>query len=297
MIEAGSGRFFRFPDAGMFSPDQYELIDFGDGRKLERFGPHFLDRPAPAADDARRKHPQSWSRADARFQRTGPREGDWRDHRALPESWTIRHEPFCFELKPTPFGHLGVFPEQQENWDWIAEQVAAAPRRPSILNLFAYTGGSTLAASASGAEVVHVDAAKNVVAWARRNAALSGLEEAPTRWLVEDARKFVRRETKRGNRYDAVILDPPSYGHGPAGQGWKIERDLPKLLVACAKLLTEEPLFLLLTYHSQRLGHEPETWLQTRPPWRLDRSEMTLTTRAGRKLRAGVACRWSYGEL
>ena len=150
------------------------------------------------------------------------RRGNGRDRRELPERWTIAHGPLQFELKRTDFGHLGLFPEQAENWDWIAERVAAAGRPLKVLNLFAYTGGSTLAAAAAGAEVVHVDAAKNIVAWARRNAELSGLADAPIRWIAEDAMKFVKRELKRGNRYDAVILDPPSYGHGPQGEVWRL---------------------------------------------------------------------------
>ena len=238
----------------MFSSDQYQLIDFGDGRKLERFGSCVLDRPCPAADGARRSHPPLWNSADARYRRTDSENGSWSAEGGLPESWTIRHGQLQFQLKATPFGHVGVFPEQAENWDWIASQVKRSNRRPKVLNLFAYTGGATLAAAAAGAEVVHIDAATNVVAWARQNAKLSGLEDAPIRWIVEDAMKFVRREVRRGNAYDAVILDPPSYGHGPKGEVWKTERHLMSLLSLCARLTAKRRAFILMTCHTPSLG-------------------------------------------
>jgi len=217
--------------------DQYELIDFGRGRRLERFGAILLDRPWPAVERHEPNRPEDWERADARFE--GPRagRGRWVARRTLPETWTIELASLRFQLKPTPWGQVGVFPEQRANWQWIARQFGAQahagvpagaagpaesePRRLRLLNLFAYTGGSTLAAAAQGAEVVHVDAAANIVAWARRNAALSALEEHPIRWIVEDAQKFVRRELRRGNQYDGVILDPPSYGHGAHGEVWR----------------------------------------------------------------------------
>jgi 23S rRNA (cytosine1962-C5)-methyltransferase len=172
----------------------------------------------------------------------------------LPETWTICHDELQFQLKPTPFGNVGVYPEQAENWDWIRSQVKRSERRLKVLNLFAYTGGATLAAAAAGAEVVHVDAAANVVAWARRNAEASGLEDAPIRWIVEDAVKFCRREVRRGNRYDAVILDPPSYGHGPKGEVWKTERHLMSLLSLCGKLTVKRRVFVLVTCHTPSLG-------------------------------------------
>lgn len=235
----------------------YELLDFGAGRKLERFGDCLIDRPAPAAEDSQRANPQSWDQATARFELAGEQRGGergrWVPADALPERWEVAFGPLRFEIKPTDFGHLGVFPEQAENWEWIAEQVQSSKaegRRLKILNLFAHTGGSTLAAAHAGAEVVHVDSAKSAVAWARRNAELSGLADAPIRWIVEDAAKFVRRELARGNRYDAVILDPPSYGHGPAGESWKLEDDLPQLLADCAELTAGRCRFMLLTCHT-----------------------------------------------
>src|SRR5215469_2034541 len=222
----------------MLAASDYQLVDFGRGRKLEQFGAYLLDRPSPAAEGQDRSDPQAWKLATARYDRTAGEHGDWRpvaaDAPPLPERWTARYGPISLELKPTDFGHLGVFPEQAGNWDWIAGQIARAGRRLKVLNLFGYTGASTLAAAAAGAEVVHVDAARNTVDWARRNAEQSGLAPAPIRWIHEDAVTFVRRELKRNNGYDAVILDPPSYGHGAKAQTWKIDQ-LPALLADCAR--------------------------------------------------------------
>jgi len=242
------------PRPHMFTADQYQLLDFGDGRKLERFGPFLMDRPATARCARHRSQPSLWSTAHARYNRVRGEQGIWVPADAVPRSWTIRHATTTLEVRPNPFGHVGVFPEQAENWDWISRQVSRAGRSLKVLNLFAYTGGGTLTAAACGAEVVHVDAARNVVDWARRNAQLSGLGGSAIRWIVEDARKFVRRELQRGNRYHAVILDPPSYGHGPRGEAWRIARDLLPLLASCAELTRGERVFVLLTCHSPGLG-------------------------------------------
>ena len=212
----------------MFAPDQYELIDFGDQRKLERFGPYLLDRPCPAAKRPRLAGDKVWHRSSARFVRRG-QSGYWQVLGKLPPRWIMSHNEISFELRTTDFGHIGVFVEQAANWDWVARTLRK--RTPCrVLNLFAYTGGSTLTAAAAGAEVVHVDSSKSVVGWAKRNAKQSGLGEAPIRWIVEDAAKFVEREIRRGSQYDAVILDPPSYGHGPRREAWKLSRDLLALL-------------------------------------------------------------------
>jgi 23S rRNA (cytosine1962-C5)-methyltransferase len=252
----------------MFTTDDYELLDFGDGRRLERFGEIVLDRPCPAAEAFGRANPDLWTQADSRFEGRDQERGQWTDRRELPEQWVVAHGPLRFESKRTEFGHLGLFPEQAENWDWIGEHSrlpasrradvpSAAKRSLKILNLFAYTGGSTLAAAVVGAEVVHVDAAKNIVAWARRNAELSGLAGATIRWIAEDAERFVKRELKRGNRYDAVILDPPSYGHGPRGEVWRLSKHLPRLLDLCAELTAGRPRFMLLTCHTP--GYDAES--------------------------------------
>lgn len=278
----------------MFSPDQYELLDFGRGRKLERFGGWVLDRLSPAADDAECASPTSlWRSAHGAYERLERGSGLWEAAAALPATWQIRHQSLTFELRRTDFGHLGIFPEQAENWDWLAQQVAAAQRPLKVLNLFAYTGGSTLAAAAAGASVVHIDAAKNVVAWARQNAAFSGLAEHPIRWITEDAMRFVQREVRRGNHYDAVILDPPSYGHGPAGEAWKLTEQLPTLLADCARLTGGKCAFVLLTCHTPGFG-EPQLRELLLNHWgsgKVSTLPLSLRTTAGRCLPSGVAAR------
>ena len=294
----------------MFTPDQYQLIDFGRGRRLESFGPWRLDRPCPAVERIARADPDTWPQADARFDRTEGEEGQWSLRRKLPEQWTIVHGPLTFELKRTPAGHLGVFLEQAANWDWIADQLrkrglsllgegtvpfSAAPLK--VLNLFAYTGGSTLTAAAQGAEVVHVDAAQNTTAWARRNAELSGMAEKPIRWITEDTLKFVKRELQRGNRYDAVILDPPSYGHGPQGQLWRLTNHLPQLLEICGQLTAGRRRFMMLTCHTPgfdpvRLERTMTDALGETDDGTVTARQLTIRSAAGRDLPSGVVARW-----
>jgi 23S rRNA (cytosine1962-C5)-methyltransferase len=303
----------------MFSAENYQLIDFGEGRRLERFGPLVLDRPCPSAEGLPRDDPSAWGRADARFQRTRGDEGRWIDARGLPPRWTVAYGPLVLELKRTEFGQVGLFPEQQVNWDWI---LAAAPRiapaqkyvrlsslteqtgqagKPDVpvrvLHLFAYTGAATLAAAAAGAEVTHVDAARMAVAGARRNAVLSGLSAAKIRWIVEDALKYAARELKRGSRYDAVILDPPSYGHGPDGEPWVIEKQLPRLLEICGQLTAGRRRWVLLTCHTPQLGTEClrsmlAEALDAGGPGLLTAGPLTLPAAGGRHLPSGVVVRW-----
>jgi 23S rRNA (cytosine1962-C5)-methyltransferase len=287
----------------MFSPDQYALLDFGGGRRLERFGQVLLDRPCPAAEGVAKGDPGLWEQADARFVRTEGKLGEWASERDLPERWTIRHGPVTLELKRTEFGHLGVFPEQAANWDWLARRRVRETHQPSlssdlppprVLNLFAYTGGSTLAAAGAGAEVVHVDAARNVVAWARRNAELSGLADAPIRWVAEDAMKFVKRELRRGNSYDAAILDPPSYGHGRRGEVWRLSKHLPQLLRMLAEVTVGRRGWLLLTCHTPKFSPErlERLVLENLGPRHVSAEQMTLQTPSGRHLPSGVVVRW-----
>lgn len=281
----------------MFAPDQYELLDFGDGRKLERVGGWVVDRPCPAADGARRQDASQWAGADGQFRRSDKDAGKWKWRGSPPADWAVQHGEFALQLKPTDFGHLGVFPEQAENWDWISQKVERAGRPLKVLNLFAYTGGSTLAAAAAGAEVTHVDAAKNVVQWARRSAEHSGLAEHPIRWIAEDAAKFVRRELQRENFYDAVILDPPSYGHGPKGEVWKLSQHLVPLLTDCAELVKRRPAFFLLTCHSPGFGPaELEAMLSDTLfgacGQGVESKPLSLRTISGRNLPAGFAARW-----
>jgi 23S rRNA (cytosine1962-C5)-methyltransferase len=279
----------------MFDPDQYQLLDFGDGRKLERFAEFVLNRPSPAAVDFKKSDRTKWKDATSEYQRASDTDGKWVGE--LPADWSVQHGEISFEIKPTSFGHVGIFPEQAENWDWIARQVARHKRPLRILNLFAYTGGSTLAAAVAGAEVTHVDSSKSVVNWARRNAELSGLAQAPIRWIVEDCNKFVQRELKRENYYDAVILDPPSYGHGTKGEPWKLSRDLMPLLDACAELTSKSRAFLLLTCHSPGFGPaelsaclEDTFFGHCQTGARAKRLHIQCVD--GRKLDAGAVARW-----
>ena len=288
------------------SSGDYELLDFGDGRKLERFGAVVLDRPSPAAEGVTRSQPDLWTKATACF--LGPRAGDgiWEPDakKWKPAHWVFAHTgqaSLRLALAALPSGQVGVFPEQRDNWDWIARQAAkpqavgSPPLR--VLNLFAYTGGSTLAAAAAGAEVVHIDAARNIVERARENAALSNLANQPIRWITEDAMKFCQRELKRGNRYDAVVLDPPSYGHGPKGEPWKIDEHLLPLLKLCGELSAENRAFVLLTCHSPSIGPaELAAYLAEgifghcgQP---LTAGELFLEASNGRRLPSGVFARW-----
>lgn len=281
----------------MFTSHDYELLDFGDGRKLERFGGILVDRPAPAAEGTRRRHPELWSAAQARYERTANEQGRWSWSGKIPSDWRSRCGELSFALKASDAGQVGVFPEQAENWDWIARQVRRSTAPMNVLNLFAYTGGSTLAAAAAGASVTHVDAAKTSVAGARTNAELSNLSAAPIRWIVEDAVKFVERELKRGRSYDAVILDPPTYGHGPSGEPWKIHEQLPKLLALCGELLAERRQFVLLTCHTPGIGQaELSAYMADGIFGHCgaggSTAELSLRTADERNLPSGVVARW-----
>lgn len=225
----------------------YELLDSGEEAKLERFGPYTLVRPEKAAIWRRALPARRWQDADAIFDQSEKGEGEWTRRRPIPERWLMRYGDLSFWARLTPFRHTGVFPEQSPHWDWIGRQVRQAGRPVSVLNLFAYTGIATLAAAAAGASVVHLDASKPTIAWAKENATASGLADRPIRWLLDDALKFVRREQRRGRRYDAVIMDPPVFGRGPKGELWRFAKSFPLLLEACRAILCEQPLFVLVT--------------------------------------------------
>ena len=226
---------------------EYELLDSGDGRKLERFGEIVLSRPCGQASWERRC-PECWGRANASFDRGR----GWQTLAAapVPPSWVVTINDIMLKLAPTPAGHLGVFPETRQLWNWITDALVPRPTTGSVLNLFAYSGGATLAAARAGGSVCHVDSSKSMVNRARENAALNGLADAPIRWIVEDVTKFLDREVRRGRRYDAIMLDPPSFGHGTRGEQYSLDRDLDATLQRCSDLLTDEPAFVLLTSHT-----------------------------------------------
>ena len=235
----------------------YEIIDASGGEKLERWGDHILIRPDPQIIWNTPRENPLWGRAEGRYIRSSKGGGQWEFHTRLEESWTIGWGELRFRIRPTGFKHTGLFPEQAVNWTWMGERIRAARasgRTVRVLNLFAYTGGATLACAVAGAEVCHVDASRGMVAWARENAALSGLEDRHVRWIVDDCEKFVARELKRGKRYDGIIMDPPSYGRGPGGEVWKLEEQIYDMVSLCARALSEAPLFFLLNSYTTGLS-------------------------------------------
>jgi len=232
----------------------YALLDCGNGQRLERWGKVHLVRPDPQAIwQPALQHPR-WQQPDARYFRSKEGGGHWERYSLPAEQWQINYRELSFNVKPMNFKHTGIFPEQAVNWDTAASLIKGANRPVSVLNLFAYTGGATLAAAAAGASVCHVDAARGMVSWARENAALSGLAEKPIRWIVDDCVTFLRREIKRGKKYDAVIMDPPSYGRGPTGEVWKIEEGLFPLISLVKEVLSDDPLFVFVNLYSGGLA-------------------------------------------
>ena len=231
----------------------YELLDCGGGEKLERWGQQILVRPDPQAIWETDHKNAGWRQANARYSRSSTGGGHW-DKRKLPEQWAVAYKDLRFQVKPMNFKHTGLFPEQAANWDFAMEKIRNAGRPIRVLNLFAYTGGATVACAAAGASVCHVDAAKGMVAWAKENAKVSGLSEAPIRWIVDDCAKFVEREIRRGRRYDAIIMDPPSDGRGPSVEVWKLEDNLYPFVKLCAWVLSDKPLFVILNSYTTGLA-------------------------------------------
>ena len=279
----------------------YEVIDTSTGEKLERWGDYILVRPDPQVIWNTPKNNAGWRKKNGHYHRSVKGGGDW-EFWTLPEEWSIHYKELTFHLKPFSFKHTGLFPEQAVNWDWFSELIRNAGRPIKTLNLFAYTGGATLSAAKAGANVTHVDASKGMVAWAKENAAASGLKGAPIRWLVDDCVKFVEREIRRGNQYDAIIMDPPSYGRGPKGEIWKIEESIYPFIELTTQILTDKPLFYLV--NSYTTGLQPavltymiQTALVPRFGGVVESSEIGLPVSSnGLVLPCGASGRWTQNK-
>ncbi|MGF7048024.1 23S rRNA (cytosine1962-C5)-methyltransferase [Paenibacillus sp. DS2015] len=228
----------------------YELLDTGDGDKLERWGDVILRRPDQLIIWPLKNETDAWRKAHGHYKRNAVGGGQWDMKKPIPERWSISYDKLKFHIKPTNFKHTGLFPEQAMNWRWMMDKIVGADRPIKVLNLFAYTGGATVAAAYAGAEVVHVDASKATVQWAKENLQLSGLADRPVRFITDDVFKFVQREQRRGNKYDAIIMDPPSYGRGPSGEMWKLESSLYPFLESCMELMSDKPLFMLINSYT-----------------------------------------------
>lgn len=231
----------------------YELIDTGDGERIERWGKYILRRPDPQIIWPFSREPDL-RRIHGHYHRSGSGGGEWEFRTQLPEKWVVHYGPLSFYVRPTGFKHTGLFPEQAVNWNWLMAKIKASATPVKVLNLFAYTGGATVAAAYAGAEVCHVDAAKSMVGWAKENLALSGLSDHPVRFITDDVIKFVQREQRRGRSYEGIIMDPPSFGRGPGGEIWKLETELFGLVEACAQILAEKPLFFLINSYTTGLA-------------------------------------------
>jgi len=286
------------------SPDwqDYELLDSGDGQKLERYGPYRLLRPEPEAVWQPRLPEQEWRKAHAVF-KPAPEEngGHWQELQKLPERWTMEYKQLRFYVQTTNSRHLGVFPEQAAQWDWITRQIELSRRPLKVLNLFGYTGLASLAAAQVGAVVTHLDASRKVVQWANDNLALSNLEDRSVRWIVDDALKFVQREARRGSTYDGIILDPPKFGRGPKGEVWEFYKLLPTLLDACRQILSQQPVFVALTAYAVKaspltLYYAMQEMLSGKSG-NLSAGEIALTEKsAGRLLSTAIFARWTSAE-
>lgn len=275
----------------------YEVIDCSGGEKLERWGDYILLRPDPQVIWNTEKEDRRWRRLNAHYHRSKKGGGEW-EFFDLPKEWNIRYKDATFHLQPFSFKHTGLFPEQAVNWDWFGDKIRKAKRPVKVLNLFAYTGGATISAALAGAAVTHVDASKGMVTWAKDNARLSGLEEAPIRWIVDDCVKFVEREIRRGNHYDGIIMDPPSYGRGPKGEIWKIEEKIYPFIELCAQLLSEQPMFFLVNSYTTGLQPAVLTYMissavQKKFGGRVESDEIGLPVSGnGLVLPCGASGRW-----
>ncbi len=276
---------------------EYEVLDTSGGEKLERWGQYILLRPDPQVIWNTPREQKAWKQLNGHYHRSSKGGGEW-EFFDLPDEWSIHYKELTFHLKPFSFKHTGLFPEQAVNWDWVGNLIAGAGRPIKVLNLFAYTGGATLAAAKAGASVTHVDASKGMVNWAKENAAASSLTDAPIRWLVDDCVKFVEREIRRGNTYDGIIMDPPSYGRGPKGEIWKMEESIYPFLVLSAKLLSKNPLFFLINSYTTglqpaMLSYMLHTVLTKKAGGYVEASEIGLPVSSnGLILPCGASGRW-----
>ncbi len=282
--------------------EDYILIDSAGGEKLEYWKNFLLRRPDPQAIWTEKSPTPLWNKTDATYHRSSSGGGSWEFfNKKLPERWQVKYKDLTFNIKPMGFKHTGLFPEQAVNWDWFSHLIKNAKRPIKVLNLFAYTGGATVAATAAGAEVCHVDASKGMVTWAKENMAASGLSERPVRYIVDDVKKFVAREARRGKKYDAIIMDPPSYGRGPGGELWKIEDELYPLIEDCMKILSDEPLFFLINSYTTGLSQTIMSNVMTltlkkRYGGEVSCDEIGLMMRDKQMiLPCGISCRWSRG--
>lgn len=271
----------------------YECIDTCDGMKLERWGNVILSRPDPQVIWKKKCNDKAWTGANAVYNRSSSGGGSWDYRKKTPDRWEISYKHLTFNIKTMGFKHTGLFPEQAVNWDWMAEKLKSRPGA-NVLNLFAYTGGATVACSAAGANVCHVDASKGMVAWAKENAQSSGLENNYIRYIVDDCMKFVEREIRRGKKYDAIIMDPPSYGRGPGGEVWKLEECLWDFVERCAELLSDDPIFFLI--NSYTTGLQPAVMKNilelTLPKGKVTADEIGLPVSSGIYLPCGATARW-----
>ena len=276
----------------------YSVIDTSDGEKLEYWGKYSLIRPDPQVIWKTEKKNPLWRRADASYKRSKSGGGAWSENR-LPESWVISYTDLRFRIKPMGFKHTGLFPEQATNWDWMRSLIKKSGRDISVLNLFAYTGGATVAAAKAGASVCHVDASRGMVAAAKENAELSGLADAPIRYIVDDCKKFIEREIRRGRKYDAIIMDPPSYGRGPTGEVWKIEESIDSFVELCSNVLSDNPLFFLLNSYTTGLSastmkYITDTRLLKNHKGKSEADELGLPVKdTGLVLPCGASGRWT----
>lgn len=275
----------------------YELLDSGSGEKLERYGKFILSRPDPQALWNKSLPVSEWQKADAVFIHSGTK-GGWKKKPSVPEKWKIEFGGLSFFIKPTAFKHTGLFPEQEPNWQWIINNIKMAKRPVSVLNLFGYTGGATLAALSAGAQVAHVDGSKSAITWAKENAVVSGLADKPVRWILDDAREFVKREIRREVRYDGIVMDPPVFGHGPKKELWKIEDDFLGLMKICGEVLSKSPVFFLINGYSA--GYSSIAYENNLSPLvekfggEIEKGELAIEeSETGRLLPAGIFSRWS----